>query len=192
MPTKQPADEMQIYQLKVTLRDIKPSIWRRFHVPSNMKLGKLHQVLQLVMGWTNSHMHQFKVGKVYFGTTYPDNFDGMPETRDENKTQISELVSKPKAKFVYEYDFGDSWEHEVVLEKILPPEPRGRYPRCVEGKRACPPEDCGGVWGYANLLEVIQDEGHPEHEEMLEWLGEEFDPEAFDVEAVNKALGRMR
>lgn len=192
MPTKQPANETQIYQLKVILRDIKPPIWRRFHVPSDMKLGKLHKVIQIVMGWTNSHMHQFKVGTTYYGTTYPDDFDGMPETRDENKAKISELVAKPKAKFVYEYDFGDSWEHEVVLEKILSPESGVRYPTCLEGKRACPPEDCGGVWGYANLLEVIEDEDHPEHEDMLEWLGEAFDPESFDVEAVNKALKRVK
>lgn len=192
MPAKQPAHETHIYQLKVTLCDIKPPIWRRFHVPSDMKLGKLHQVIQIVMGWTNSHMHQFKVGKTYYGTTYPDDFDGMPETRDENKTKIAELVSKPKAKFVYEYDFGDSWEHEVVLEKILSPESGVHYPTCLEGKRACPPEDCGGVWGYANLLEVIEDEDHPEHEDILEWLGEEFDSEAFEVEAVNKALKRIK
>lgn len=192
MPAKQPAHETHIYQLKVTLCDIKPPIWRRFHVPSDMKLGKLHQVIQIVMGWTNSHMHQFKVGKTYYGTTYPDDFDGMPETRDENKTKIAELVSKPKAKFVYEYDFGDSWEHEVVLEKILSPESGVHYPTCLEGTRACPPEDCGGVWGYANLLEVIEDEDHPEHEDILEWLGEEFDSEAFEVEAVNKALKRIK
>jgi hypothetical protein len=192
MPTKPTSSKAQTYQLKITLRDIRPPIWRRFHVPSDMKLGKLHHVIQIVMGWTDSHMHQFKMGETYYGTTYPDDSDGMPETRDENKAKISDLVSKPKAKFVYEYDFGDSWEHEVVLEKILPPEPDTRYPKCLEGKYACPPEDCGGVWGYANLLEVIQDEGHPEHEEMLEWLGEGFDPEAFDVEAVNTALRRSR
>lgn len=192
MSTQQRSTETRIYQLKILLLGSAPPIWRRFSVSSDMKLGKLHQVIQIVMGWTNSHMHQFKKGKIYYGTTYQDDFDGMPETRDENKAQLSELVSKPKAKFVYEYDFGDSWEHEVVLEKILPPEPSVRYPRCIEGKRACPPEDCGGVWGYANLLEVIQDEGHPEHEEMLEWLGEAFDPEAFEVEAVNKALKRVK
>jgi hypothetical protein len=192
MPAKQSVEEPRIYQLKVTLRHIKPPIWRRFHVPHEMTLGRLHQVLQLVMGWTDAHLHQFKVGKVYYGAAYPEDFDGAPETRNENKAKISELVSRPREKCVYEYDFGDSWEHELVLEKILPPEPGVRYPRCLEGKRACPPEDCGGVWGYANLLEVIQDEDHPEHDEMLEWLGEEFDPEKFDVKAVNKALKRVR
>jgi hypothetical protein len=192
MAAKKQPSETPIYQLKITLLGIKPPIWRRFQVPSDMNLAKLHQVIQEVMGWEESHMHQFKVGKTYYGMTYPNDFDDMPETRDERKARLNELVTRPKAKFIYEYDFGDSWEHEVVLEKVLPPEPGAKYPVCLEGKRACPPEDCGGVWGYANLLEVMQDEGHPEHEEMLEWLGEEFDPEKFDVEAVNKALRRIR
>ncbi len=192
MAGKEPATETSIYQLKISLLGIKPPIWRRFQVPSDISLATLHQVIQEVVGWEDAHLHQFKVGKTYYGVTYPDDFDGMPETRDERKARLEALVSKPKAKFVYEYDFGDSWEHEVVLEKILPPEPGARYPVCLDGKRACPPEDCGGVWGYGDLLEVIQDPKHPEHEDMLEWLGEEFDPEKFDVEAVNKALRRGR
>jgi hypothetical protein len=192
MPGKTPSAAVQIYQLKITLRHSKPPIWRRFQAPSDMHLAKLHHVIQEVMGWTDSHMHQFKVGNIYYGTTYPDDFDGVPETRDERKARLSMLVSKPKAKFIYEYDFGDSWEHEVVLEKILPSESGTKYPVCLDGKRACPPEDCGGVWGYDGLLETIKDPNHPEHEEMLEWLGGDFDSEKFDVEAVNKALRRIR
>jgi hypothetical protein len=192
MAAKKQTSAPQVYQLKITLLGSQPPIWRRFQVPSDMNLAKLHQVIQYVMGWEDSHMHQFKVGKTYYGTTYPDDFDGMPETKDERKARLQELAPRPKAKFVYEYDFGDSWEHEVVLEKILPPEPGTKYPVCSEGKRACPPEDCGGVWGYADLLDTIKDPNHPEHEDMLEWLGGEFDPEAFDVEAVNKALKRIR
>ena len=152
MAAKKQPSASQIYQLKITLLDSRPPIWRRFQVPSDMNLAKLHQVIQYVMGWDDSHMHQFKVGKTYYGTTYPDDFDGMPETKDESKARLQELVSRPKAKFVYEYDFGDSWEHEVVLEKILPPESGVHYPLCTEGKRACPPEDCGGVGGYDSLL----------------------------------------
>jgi hypothetical protein len=192
MAAKKQPSEPQIYQLKITLLGIKPPIWRRFYVPGDMNLAKLHHVIQCIMGWEESHMHQFKVGKTYYGMTYPDDFDGMPETRDERKARLNELVSRPKAKFIYEYDFGDSWEHEVVLEKVLPPEPGTKYPVCLEGKRACPPEDCGGVWGYAELLETIQDPNHPEHDDMMEWLGEGFEPERFDVEAVNKALRRLR
>lgn len=192
MAAKKPATETKIYQLKISLRGITPPIWRRFHVPSDTRLSTLHPIIQVVMGWTNSHMHQFKVGKTYYGETYPDDMDGMPETRDERKAKLEELVSRPRAKFVYEYDFGDSWEHEIALEKILPAEAGVKYPVCLEGQRACPPEDCGGVWGYVDLLTVLQDEEHPEHEEMLEWLGEEFDPEAFRLAEINAALKRIR
>jgi hypothetical protein len=192
MDAKKSSTEPSIYQLKITLQGIKPPIWRRFHVPSDMNLAKLHQVIQAVMGWEESHMHQFKVGKIYYGMTYPDDVAGMPETRDERKARLNELAPRPKAKFIYEYDFGDSWEHEVVLEKILPPEQGTKYPVCIDGKRACPPEDCGGVWGYAELLDAIKDPNHPEPEDRLEWLGGDFDPEAFNVEAVHKALRRIK
>ncbi|MBI3249331.1 MAG: plasmid pRiA4b ORF-3 family protein [Deltaproteobacteria bacterium] len=192
MAAKKSTTEKKIYQLKISLRGITPPIWRRIHVPSDTRLSTLHPIIQVVMGWTNSHMHQFKVGKTYYGETYPDDVDGMPETRDERKSRLEELVSRPRAKFVYEYDFGDSWEHEIALEKILPAEAGVKYPVCLEGHRACPPEDCGGVWGYVDLLTVLQDEEHPEHEEMTEWLGEEFDPEAFRLAEINAALTRIR
>jgi Plasmid pRiA4b ORF-3-like protein len=188
---KQPTDA-QICQLKISLKHLKPLVWRQVQVPSTMSLENLHWVIQHAMGWTNSHMHQFKVGKTCYGTRYPNDFDGVTETKDESKITVGEILSKPKAKLGYEYDFGDSWEHEIVLEKILPPEQGVKYPTCLDGKRACPPEDCGGVWGYANMLEVIKDPEHPEYEEMIEWLGEEFDPEAFSVERVNKALQKIR
>jgi len=192
MAAKKQTSAPQVYQLKITLLGSQPPIWRRFQVPNDMNLAKLHQVIQYVMGWDDSHMHQFKVGQIYYGTAYPDDFDDMPETRDERKARLQEVASRPKAKFVYEYDFGDSWEHEVVLEKILPPEPGVKYPVCIEGKRACPPEDCGGVWGYSDFLEAIQNPDHPDHEDMREWIGGSFDPEAFHMEAVNKALKRIR
>ena len=192
MPGKKQVTEMQIAQLKITLKDLNPPVWRRVQVSSAMSLENLHWVVQLAMGWDNSHMHHFKVGKIYYGTSYPDDFDGTTETKDERKITVGEVLSKPKAKIGYEYDFGDSWEHEVLLEKFLPPEQGVKYPLCLDGKNACPPEDCGGVWGYANLLDVIKDSEHPEHEEMLEWLGEEFDPEAFSVDAVNKVLQKIR
>ncbi len=192
MPTKKPSADAQISQLKITLADLVPPVWRRVHVSNQMTLGDLHVVIQLAMGWSNSHMHQFKVGKTYYGSAYPDDFDGTTETKDENKITVGEVLAKPKAKITYEYDFGDSWEHEIVLEKVLPPEQGVKYPLCLDGKRACPPEDCGGAWGYANMLEVMDDPEHPEYEEMSEWLGEEFDPEAFSVEAVNKVLRKTR
>jgi Cft2 family RNA processing exonuclease len=192
MAAKKPPSETQIAQLKITLKHLKPSVWRQVQVPNTMTLENLHWVIQLAMGWTNSHMHHFKVGKTYYGTSYPDDFDGTTETKDERKVTIAEVLAKPKAKIEYEYDFGDGWEHEIVLEKMLSLEQGVKYPLCLDGKRACPPEDCGGVWGYANMLEVLDDPEHPEHEEMLEWLGEEFDPDAFSVEAVNKELRKVR
>jgi Plasmid pRiA4b ORF-3-like protein len=192
MATKKGSADAQIYQLKITLKNLAPPIWRRVQVSSQMTLGDLHSLMQIVMGWENSHMHQFKVGKTYYGSSYLDDFDGATETKAEDKITVGEVLTKPKAKITYEYDFGDSWEHEVVLEKILPSEQGVKYPTCLDGKRACPPEDCGGVWGYANLIAVINDPEHPEHEEMVEWLGEKFDPETFELEKVNKALRRIK
>jgi hypothetical protein len=176
----------EIYQIKVTLNGSKPPIWRRIQVPGNYTLAQMHAVLQVVMGWTNSHLHAFTVGGISFG--HPD-----PELdfEDERKVRLSQLVPEEKARFLYEYDFGDNWEHVLEVEKILPPEPGAQYPVCLAGKRAGPPEDCGGVWGYADFLEAIRDPEHPEHEEMREWVGGEFDPEAFDREAINRELGRF-
>ncbi|MBM4257783.1 MAG: plasmid pRiA4b ORF-3 family protein [Deltaproteobacteria bacterium] len=192
MATKKQSQNTQIYQLKISLAESAPPIWRRVQVPSVMLLGDLHALIQIAMGWQNSHMHQFRVGKTCYGPLYPDDFDGVTETKDEDKVTVEEVLPKVKAKLGYEYDFGDGWEHEIVVEKILSPEQGVKYPLCLDGKRACPPEDCGGIWGYANMLEVIKDPEHPEYEEMEEWLGEEFDPDAFSVEAVNKMLRKVR
>lgn len=188
MATSKPVTT-DIYQLKVTLRGSKPPIWRRIQVPADINLGKLHRILQVVMGWTDSHLHQFIVGHSYYGEPDPEM---GPEIRDEKRIKLSQIVTGEKFKFTYEYDFGDSWEHEVLVEKILPPEPGGRYPICLKGARACPPEDVGGVWGYDSFLEAIGNPNHPEHEDMLEWVGDEFDPEAFDLDEVNETLRHLR
>jgi hypothetical protein len=174
-----------IYQLKVTLEGCKPPVWRNILVPGNITLQKLHQIIQIVMGWTDSHLHQFEKNGVYFGEPSPDD-DFVQE--DERKVQLNELLAKPKDWIRYEYDFGDSWEHRIILEKVLEPSPELKVPICLDGKNACPPEDCGGVWGYAGMLEAITNPKHPEHEEFLDWLGEEFDPQAFDLEEVNEVL----
>jgi hypothetical protein len=181
MPTKnQPAS---VYQLKVTLKTSKPPIWRRIQVNSDINLYRLHKILQVVMGWTDSHLHQFNVHGEYYGTPDPDF-----EAKDEKRLKLYQAISGAGDRFVYEYDFGDSWEHVILVEKILQPEAGVRYPICLTGKRACPPEDCGGIWGYGDLLEAIQEPAHPEHEEMLEWLGGSFDPEEFDADMVNESL----
>lgn len=186
---RKPSDA-PIYQLKVTLDETDPPIWRRVLVPGDMTLPKLHRVLQVVMGWYDSHLHQFKAGGASYGVPDPE----FPEldTKNERSVRLSQLAPRDKDRFIYEYDFGDSWEHEIVVEQILPAAPGAQYPICVEGKRACPPEDCGGVWGYESFLEAISDRDHPEHDDMLRWAGGAFDPEAFDLSRVNAQLRRIR
>ncbi len=179
-----------IYQLKVTLKGSKPAIWRRIQVPDGT-LGELHDILQVAMGWDDSHLHQFIVGGEYYGVPADDDdFFMSEETRDEEDILISQIAKKGgKARFTYEYDFGDSWEHEIVVEKALEPGTDIKYPRCVGGARACPPEDCGGIWGYSDFVAAMADPNHENHENVTEWFAGEFDPEAFDAEAVNKQLG---
>ncbi len=188
-----PADKKDapIYQLKVTLTGSRPPIWRRIQISGETHLHKLHRILQIVMGWEDYHLHQFVVGERYYGTSQPD-FDLEMEVKDERTVTLGGVAPAVGQKFTYEYDFGDSWEHEILVEKILKPAPGVRYPVCIKGKRACPPEDCGGIWGYESFLEAIRDPNQPEHEEMLEWIGESFDPEAFDLEAVNRELAALR
>jgi hypothetical protein len=180
-----------IYQFKVTLKGSDPPIWRRIQVP-DCTLGELHEVLQVVMGWEDCHLHQFIVRGECYGTLRAEDTLLDEEMHDEESISISQIVKMGhKARFTYEYDFGDSWKHEIVLEKTLEPEPKVKYPRCIEGERACPPEDCGGVWGYAEFLEVISDPNHESHEDMLEWIGGEFHPERFDLDGVNRELRRL-
>jgi len=179
----------EIYQLKVTLRDTKPPIWRRLLVPSNMTLERLHRVLQTAMGWEDCHLHEFAIGGERFGPPDPDGWDmGGPRARGERTARLSAVLGSVGAKAIYTYDFGDSWEHAITVEKILPPDPARKYPVCIAGKLHGPPEDCGGVFGYYNLLEAINDPAHEEHENLREWLGEGFDPAAFSLDEVNRKL----
>ena len=175
------------YQLKVTLNGAKPPIWIRILVPNDIQLGKLHIVLQVLMGWTNSHLHQFVSGRTFYGIQ-DDEFSFEMEVEDENKYKLNQLLISEKDSFKYEYDFGDGWEHKIVLEKILPYEKDKQLPRCIKGKRACPPEDCGGIWGYQELLDILKNPEHTEYEDMVEWLGGEFDSEAFSISETNEML----
>jgi len=177
--------EKVVYQLKVTLRGIRPPIWRRVLVRSDLTLNQLHDVLQLVMGWRNSHLHQFRVGRTYFGTPDPE----LPfEVHSEKRIRLNEVLRRPKARMVYEYDFGDGWEHDVVLEAVIGAEPRGRYPIVLAGKRRCPPEDVGGVGGYYGFLEAIRNPKHPEHREMKTWWGGLYNPDEFNPQEINVAF----
>ncbi|MEE9337037.1 MAG: plasmid pRiA4b ORF-3 family protein [Methylococcaceae bacterium] len=175
------------YQLKVTLIGSKPPIWRTILVPSNMALSVFHIALQISMGWTNSHLHQFIADGVFYDIK-DDDFGMDMEIEDENKYQLHQLLKSEKEEIKYEYDFGDGWEHKILLEKILPFDKDTQVTSCIKGKRACPPEDCGGVWGYQELIDTINDDKHPEYESMMEWLDGNFDPEAFDIDEVNNML----
>jgi len=185
---KKVSESKSVYQLKVTLKDFKPPIWRRVLVESEVTLFDLHQIIQIAMGWHNYHLHEFRIAGEHFGS--PD-LGGFEDVNDDAKTKLHQVIQGEKMKFLYEYDFGDSWVHEILVEKVLPVEKGGTYPVCLKGKGACPPEDVGGVWGYADFLEVLADPEDPQYEEMLEWVGGEFDPEAFDLETVNKRLKGM-
>jgi hypothetical protein len=154
-------------------------------VLSSTTLGKLHLIIQEAMGWYNYHLHQFMINGIEYGQPNPSfDFNVM----DEDKVPLSRVISEEKFKFRYEYDFGDGWEHDILVEKILPRDRKELYPLCIKGKRACPPEDCGGIWGYQELLETIQNPDHPEYESLMEWLPEDFDPEFFDLEDTNRLL----
>jgi hypothetical protein len=175
-----------VYQLKVTLRAIRPPIWRRLRVPGDATLGQLHDALQIALGWTDSHLHQFRVGRNTFGVPDPDGW-GAPFTTDERKVRLHE-VAGVKSKLIYDYDFGDRWEHDVVVEHVDAASPAEMLPVCTDGRRACPPEDCGGPWGYGNLLEALADSKHPEHAELSEWVSPHWLPDDFNSDLVNKEL----
>ncbi|HUF60651.1 MAG TPA: plasmid pRiA4b ORF-3 family protein [Verrucomicrobiales bacterium] len=172
-----------VYQLKVTLAHVRPAVWRRLLVPSSVKLHQFHDILQVAMGWTDSHLHQFEAQGQLYGE--PDPEFGL-SVKDETRVPLGQVLPQEGASMLYEYDFGDGWIHQIVLEKILPASAELKVPSCIAGARACPPEDCGGAGGYAEFLKAIKDPSHPEHEEMLEWSGGDFDPASFDTEAMNK------
>lgn len=180
----------QIYQIKVTLDDTHPPIWRRILVPGNSSLLQLHDILQIVMGWEDYHLHMYTIEGLIYGDPADDEYGDLG-TINEADYKLSQVIYREGQRFKYEYDFGDSWDHTLLVEKILPPVEGTRYPLCLKGKRACPPEDVGGVWGYENFLEAIRDPAHDEHEEYLAWVGGEFDPEDFDLEEINIGLRRM-
>jgi hypothetical protein len=181
----------EVYQFKITLLETLPPIWRRIQV-ADCTLDKLHEHIQTAMGWTNSHLHHFRIGEQLYGDPMlmAENFEDM-EYKDSTTTYLSEILprSGERLAFVYEYDFGDGWEHEVLFEGKLKADPAAKYPLCVEGERACPPEDVGGVWGYADFVEAIKDPDHEQHDELLEWVGGAFNPEKFHA---GLASSRMR
>jgi len=213
-----------VYEIRITLKGTKPPIWRRVSVPAGITLGQMHDVIQIVMGWTDSHLHHFILrdkslkpskdemakaalsmlrgdddagedvfsrmrGEKYFvpkRTPFGD--DTELDGQDEDAVTLAEVCPKAKSKLTYEYDFGDSWEHVIEVQKIVKAEEGVDYPVCLAGAGACPPEDCGGLWGYYDMLDALADPKHERHEELTEWLDGPFDPEAFDMDEVNKML----
>ena len=179
-----------IYRLRIELLESEPLIWRRLLVPADIKLPRLHRCLQIAMGWENYHLHSFESGEARFGPRDAELEDlGM---EDERRVPLVALLDETRREMVYEYDYGDGWEHRIVLEQIEAPNEWTRYPICSAGERACPPEDVGGVHGYADFLASLHDPGHEAHEDNVRWIGGVFDPAGFDLNAVNRALRRAR
>jgi hypothetical protein len=175
-------------QFKVALKYIRPPIWRRIVLPDNVTLGQLHEAIQIAMGWHNYHMHSFRIGGIYYTSQTASDMEDM-DMENEETVFLCRVVKRPKQKFIYEYDFGDSWEHDIMAEKMLPIDPLAKYPVCLAGARACPPEDCGSFPGYFDILEALKaPKKTKEQKELLEWVGDGYDPEQFDLEAVNKQL----
>jgi hypothetical protein len=173
------------YQLKVTLKGVRPPIWRRIQIASSASLEDLHIAIQVVMGWTNSHMHLFGDESFHYGVPDPEY---PAAVKNEIHVRLEQVLKKENGRLSYVYDMGDDWEHDIVLEKILPFDPGTRLPLCLNGRRACPPEDVGGMPGYADFLEAIADPSHPGHRDYSEWIGGDWDPEYFDLAQTNDLL----
>ena len=177
-----------LYEMKVQLKGIEPPIWRILRVPSRTRLSRLHRILQRAMGWKGYHLYLFVID----GKPYGDrNMDQDCEVLDSQKLTLQEVFSGGRTSFIYEYDPGDSWQHEIKLLSTFEGETEEKL-ACVAGSRACPPEDCGGTPGYFDLLIALSDPDHEDHDNLLEWVGGNFDPGDFDAAAVDRALKRLR
>jgi hypothetical protein len=178
----------KVLQFKISLLEVKPAVWRRIQVVEGT-LDELHEHIQSAMGWTNSHLHQFRDKMKRYAN--PNQMHEDMEVYgliDTTTTMMSDVFRRAKTKMIYEYDFGDGWAHEVLFEGKFPAEPRSRYPVCLDGANACPPEDCGGPWGYAHLLEALSDKKHPEHAAMKEWIGGKFDAKKFTSQSATRSM----
>ncbi|ROO59012.1 pRiA4b ORF-3-like protein [Micromonospora sp. Llam0] len=177
----------QIFHLLVTLSDIAPPVWRRVQVPGGYTLDRVHRVIQHAMGWRDCHLHSFEINGAQYGEPDPA---GELLLRDELDTRLDAVATKG-ARFRYTYDFGDWWEHDVVVEDVTAPEPDVRYPLCADGDQACPPEDVGGAFGYTEFRAAIADPAHPRHAEMADWVSATFDRFGFDPARVTTLLRRL-
>lgn len=182
------ADDSHALLLRIDLLGIQPAVYRKVIVPALITLPKLHQVMQAAMGWTDSHLHEFGISGVRYGT--PDPFDAKPP-QSERRVRLSQALGQGKV-FSYLYDFGDGWEHRIEVKDTLPIDTASKYPFCTGGAQACPPEDVGGPPGYMDFLHAVLDRSHPEHAALREWYGGEFDPSAFNVEVASRRLRRVK
>jgi hypothetical protein len=178
------------YQLSIKLLKIEPPIWRRVVVPGTVTLAKLHSILQKVMGWENYHIYLFNVGRQQYGEGVSEWADAAQRVVNAKRVMLQDIATRKGARFFYTYDMGDGWEHEIRVEEIREGSPE--QVRCLDGERSCPPEDCGGPYGYEQLLDIIFDPKHPEHQERRDWLGDGFNPELFNAEIVNRRLKRLK
>ena len=183
----------QIARLAIALDEVEPPVRRRIEVPLAIRLDRLHQVLQIVMGWENCHLYEFRIGRdIAYGVPDPHGDFLGSSRRPASKATLAQLLAQARNNtFKYVYDFGDDWQHTVTLEAIGAPEPEVVYPRLLSAKGRCPPEDIGGPWGYAEYLEAMADPHHERHAEMLEWCGPDFDPNTVDEAALRKQLNRL-
>jgi hypothetical protein len=177
-----------VYQVKVVLRDSKPPIWRRVQLRGETALDTFHKILQTLMGWTDSYPHLFIIDRTFYGK--PD-LESPFEVKDEKDFTLNSLFAGRKKRFAYEYDFEDCWQHELLIEEVITPKERLKYPVCLGGKRAYPPEDCGGIWEYTDILEAIEDPKHPEYYNMLRWVENGLDPDSFNLEEINLRLRKI-
>lgn len=177
--------------MRIALKDHTPTIWRRLVVPGEIKLSKVHAIFQAAMGWENYHLHQFQISGQVYGVPDDEFVDDEYNDIDEDAVVLSEVVSAPM-RFSYQYDFGDNWQHEVVVETMDLVPLVLKFAVCIDGQRACPPEDCGGTGGFEEFIEAVTDPTHEEHVDYMQWVGHPFDPEAFSLSSINAALQRVR
>jgi hypothetical protein len=182
--TKTKTSKQKVVTVKVGLRGAKPPIWRRLVMPASSTLADLHRAIQAAMGWRGGHLHHFDLDGEYFGDR-----SQLSDVADERRKTLNAMVNAGWSRFSYTYDFGDDWEHIVTIEKVAFVDTPPAGPICIAGKRACPPEECGGIWGYYHLLEVLAEPGHPEHEDLKDWVDGDFDPDAFELDHTNVMLG---
>jgi hypothetical protein len=178
----------EIIQIKITLQDSEPPVWRRLLLPSSITFFGLHHILQITMGWKNAHLFDFRVGDYTIG--FVDS-NAPEDLADANEVTVDTLLSKEGIKFHYNYDFGDDWQHLIEVEKISDPQPKQQYPTCIGGEMNCPPEDCGGIPGFENMLSILRDRTHPEFQDMYTWAGR-YNPKKFNLAKINRELPRFK